>query len=95
MMATATKGIQFENESKVSRFDSSDFAQRGFCKECGSNLFYYYKPQDLYMVCVGAFDDPSQFKLIGEIFVDSQPKGYSFAGDLKRKTEEEFLAEFS
>jgi hypothetical protein len=94
-MAASVDGIEFEGKENIVRYESSDWAERGFCRRCGSNLFYYLKPADTYAVSVGAFDDAEAFRLVGEIFVDHQPPGYRFAGELSRQTEEEVLAEFS
>lgn len=84
--------LNFEGNKHIARYDSSDWAQRGFCRKCGTNLFYYLKAGDRYVLPVGAFDDAEAFRLVGEIYVDHQPPGYRFAGDLSRMTEAEFLA---
>ena len=86
--------IDFSDESRLRRFDSSEWASRGFCGDCGSNLFYYVKAEDRYSMCAGAFDDPSVFELVREIFIDHKPPGYAFAGDRPRMTEAEVLARY-
>lgn len=92
LMAAMVGALRLEGEEDVVRYDSSEWAARGFCRRCGSNLFYYLKPADSYAVPVGAFDDPAPFRLVGEIFVDHQPAGYRFAGELERLTEAQVLA---
>ena len=69
----------------------SDWAERGFCSQCGTNLFYWYADGDQYIMCIGTFDDTTPFTMAGEIYIDSKPPGYAFAGDHPRQTEEEFL----
>ena len=64
MLAVQVGTITFQGE--VSRYDSSEWAERGFCSRCGSNLFYRLKEADQYIVCTGAFDDESEFELVGE-----------------------------
>ncbi len=91
-MATQVDGVQFEGADHIQRYQSSDWAERGFCRQCGTNLFYYLKPQDQYMMWVGTFDDQSQFRLVGEIYIDAKPDGYQFSGDHPKQTEAEFLA---
>ena len=91
-MAASVESVEFEGEQHLKRFDSSEWAQRGFCAKCGTNLFYFLKPASLYMMCSGAFDDAEQFSMAGEIFIDEKPSGYNFAGDHPRQTGEEFLA---
>ncbi len=95
LFAASTQAVSFEGSENIARYRSSDWAERGFCKTCGSNLFYYLKPADKYLMCVGTFDDPSAFRLIGEIYIDHKPAGYDFAGDLPKMTEAEVIAEFT
>jgi hypothetical protein len=92
LFCAATKTATFEGEDKLGRFDSSDWAQRGFCKHCGTVLFYFLKPTQMYLMSVGAFDDQSPFKLVREIFIDRKPEGYAFSGDHPRWTEAETFA---
>ena len=35
--------VSFEGEENISVYSSSEWAERGFCKECGSHLFYRLK----------------------------------------------------
>jgi hypothetical protein len=89
------KGLAFTaGADQVGRYVSSDWAERGFCKGCGTSLFYYAKPADAYIVCVGAFDDQTPFRVVREIFIDKKPSGYDFAGDHERWTEAETFAHF-
>jgi hypothetical protein len=93
--ATAARGVSFEGVENVAHFASSDWAERGFCKTCGSTLFYFLKPTGTYMMSVGAFDDPAVFRLEREIFIDHKPDGYALAGDHPRLTESETIAAFA
>lgn len=92
MMAVNTADVKFQGEDKIKRYASSEWAERGFCSECGSNLFYRLKEGGNYIMTIGAFADESPFSIAGEIFVDEKPPGYNFAGDHPRQTGEEFLA---
>jgi hypothetical protein len=95
VFAAAADGVSFEGAESLVRYRSSEWARRGFCKVCGSNLFYYLEPTGQYMMCVGAFDDSTPFKVVREIFIDHQPPGYALAGTLERETEAQVLAKFS
>ena len=90
--AAGVGSVSFEGEENITRYDSSDWAERGFCKRCGSNLFYRLKEANHYVLWMGAFDDQSSFKLAGEIYIDEKPDAYDLAGDHPRMTGEEFLA---
>ncbi len=92
MLAATVSGITFTGDEHIKRYASSDWAERGFCAECGSNLFYHLKDPGMYMMATGLFDDAGQFSLAGEIYVDEKPAGYDFAGEHPRLTGEEFLA---
>jgi hypothetical protein len=90
--AANARAVAFEGEGSIGRYASSEWAERGFCKSCGSTLFYYLRPTRTYMMSVGAFDDPTPFRLVREIFIDHKPEGYALAGDHPRWTEAETLA---
>ena len=94
-MAAVAGSVVFKGDDNIGIYQSSEWAERGFCKRCGSNLFYHLKPTGQHFLPVGAFDDPTPFKLIGEIYIDSKPPGYDFAGDLPKQTEKEVLAQFA
>ena len=95
VFAASVASVTFEGSDNLGRYSSSEWADRGFCKVCGSGLFYYLKPANQYLMSVGAFDDASAFKLVLEIYVDHKPQGYSLAGDHPRLTEAQALARFA
>ena len=91
-LAVSVESVTFKGGEHIQRYDSSEWAERGFCRRCGSNLFYRLKAQDHYILQLGAFDDQSGFRLVGEIFIDEKPPGYAFGGEHPRQTGAEFLA---
>lgn len=93
-LVTSVHGLKFDGEEHLSRYQSSSWAERGFCNKCGSNLFYRALQSGEYEMCVGTFDDQSDFNLTTEIFVDRKPAGYSLAGDHPRLTEAETLEKY-
>lgn len=95
MFAAAVGDVNFEDETNLARYTSSAWAQRGFCKLCGSHLFYFLKPVGQYLMSVGTFDDPVAFTLAREIYTDHKPAGYGFSGDLPQLTEADVLARFA
>ena len=95
VMAATVTSVQFKGEENVTRYRSSDWAERGFCRTCGAHLFYYLVPFQAYLMCVGSFDEPAEFSLTSEIFVDEKPAGYAFAGEHPRLTGAEVLAKYS
>lgn len=81
----------------VSVFDSSDWAQRGFCRHCGSHLFYRLKENQQYIMPVGLFDIPEEVKVEFncQIFSDQKPNYYEFANQTKMMTGDEVFAAFA
>lgn len=92
LLSALAGSVIFEGEANISRYDSSVWAERGFCSKCGSNLFYRLKEADEHVLCMGAFNDETPFELAGEIYVDEKPPGYDFAGEHPRQTGAEFMA---
>lgn len=93
--ATSVGKLRFDGEEHLTRYQSSDWAERGFCNICGSNLFYRIRKMESHEMCVGAFDDKEGFILTSEIFIDKKPDGYAFAGDHPRLTQKETLEKYS
>ncbi len=87
--------VHFEGEDHISTFDSSDWAERGFCKKCGTHLFYRLKNEGHYAIPVGLFHESSDWKLAEQIFIDQKPSFYSFAEKTKDLTGEEVFAQYS
>ena len=50
-------------------YRSSDRARRGFCRGCGSSLFWQADGSDHVSVTAGTLDDTSGLRLAGHIFV--------------------------
>ncbi|MEQ8896297.1 MAG: GFA family protein [Roseovarius sp.] len=88
----------FEGEGNISLYPSSDWAERAFCTTCGTNLFYRLTTpgphQGDMFVCLGLLDDPSGVTLTEEVFIDEKPAGYAFAGDTRKMTGAELIAQF-
>lgn len=84
-------------EDLVVKYQSSEWAERCFCKTCGSNLFQNAPNFGYYGVSTGVLDDDMQSKLTmdKEVFIDKKPLYYSFKGEQETMTEAEFLALFS
>ena len=88
--------ISFEGEESISVFSSSDWAERGFCSKCGTNLFYRIKDPK-YKFCnfwLGTIEGHEEFEFTSQIFTDNRPSNYEFKNDTKMMTEQEVLELF-
>lgn len=84
---------QFTGEDQLARYASSKWAERGFCKTCGSSLFYRFKPTGSYSFLAGTIADIGEMQLAEQIFVDEKPDYYDFAQKTPMKTGPEVIAE--
>jgi len=82
-------------EDKVSRYDSSEWAERAFCSACGTHLFYRLKQTDQHMLSAGLFDLDGELEFDHQIFIDEKPSYYCFADKTKNMTGAEVFAAFS
>lgn len=92
LLSVACQSVRFDSDAELGRYPSSAWAERGFCRRCGSSLFYRLTGPDQYIVSMGAFTDQAPFHLASEIYVDEKPGSYDFAGSHPRMTGAEFLA---
>lgn len=76
------------------RFQSSEWAERGFCRSCGTHLFYHLLPNDEFILPAGLFGTEN-FQMDSEIFIDEKPAYYTFSNDTKKMTGAEVFAMFA
>lgn len=58
------------SDSTLKWYRSSEDAERGFCTECGSNLFWRKIGDDATSIMAGALNGPTDLKMQSHIFVD-------------------------
>ena len=94
-MAVNCQIVTFEGQENIGRIRSSDWAERGFCTRCGSNLFYHLIESSDYQIAAGLFDDQSKLRMSLQIFTDRKPDFYEFANDTRLMTAAEVVATFA
>ena len=92
-LATLPDTITVTGPAKT--FRSSDWAQRGFCAECGSTLWYETTHDKQRHISAGLFDNAADAPLKLEFFSDQCPQGYALAGEHRKMTTEETIALFA
>ena len=78
--------IEIEGSEHVAVFDSSKWAERGFCSTCGTNLFYRLKQNQQYMVPAGLLDGYEGAQFDHQLFIDQKPAYYAFANETENMT---------
>lgn len=90
----AGKDLTFTGEEFISVYNSSEWAERGFCKQCGSHLFYRLKESGFCNISLGLLENIDQLKFDLQIFIDHKPKQYSFSEKTEELTEAEVFAKY-
>jgi hypothetical protein len=100
LLATTVRGddLTWIGQDHIARFQSSDWAERAWCTNCGSGLWYRITAQGPhqgeYEIPVGLFDDTTGMRLVREIFTDRKSEAFAFAGDHEMLTEAQVIALF-
>ena len=87
--------VSFSGEENISIFSTSDWAERGFCKSCGSHLFYRVKESMHHFIPAGLFEDQSQFVLERQSYIDEKPCYYSFSNETVDMTSAEMKEKYA
>lgn len=66
----------------VSWYQSSEKVRRGFCKTCGSTLFWDPIFRDWTAIAMGVFDTPTHTKISRHIFVSEKGDYYDISDGL-------------
>lgn len=86
--------VSFTGEPAIGVYHSSEWAERGFCRECGTNLFYRLKQDGQYYLNAGLFDDYRDAVFDHQVFIDEKPAYYEFANQTRNMTGAEIFAQF-
>lgn len=84
--------VVFTGEEHISRYSSSNWAERGFCGLCGTHLFYRLKESGQHFVPCGVFGDTVPFELQRQVFIDEKPSFYTFSEETKEMTGAQIFA---
>lgn len=88
--------LQFEDDTYLKLFQSSEWGERGFCRECGTLLFWRTQDGSYCNINVFALDEqPQDLKLTTEIYIDNKPDFYQFKYSREQLTEADVIALFS
>jgi len=74
--------IKITNDDGLAWYKTSNVAQRGFCRECGSSLFWEPFDLDATGIIAGSLDSSLGLKTIGHIFVGEKADFYEITDGL-------------
>ena len=85
--------VRFDSDNKITVYDSTQWAERGFCADCGTHLFIRVKQSGRYILPTGLFDLDQDLEFDHQIFIDKKPAYYCFANETRDMTGEEVFAQ--
>lgn len=74
--------LEVTGADNITWYAASDFAKRGFCRTCGSALFWKRNGSEVTSIMAGLFDSPSGLKAESHIFVADKGDYYAITDDL-------------
>jgi hypothetical protein len=86
--------VDFRGAGDIGVYASSAWAERAFCKRCGTHLYYKLLATGEYFVPAGAFDT-ADFHLASQIYIDKKPEYYSFANQTPMLTEQQVIEQYT
>jgi hypothetical protein len=87
--------LKVDDATHLGAYRSSEWAERCFCRKCGTPLFYRLIAQNMHYVSAEAFDDRKGYALASQIFIDEKPAYYDFANKTHDMTGAEVFAAFA
>ncbi len=87
-------GVTLSASGGLAWYASSDHGEHGFCRHCGSTLFWREAGADRdWAVSVGTLAEDHGQEIVEHIWIDDKPDFYDFADDAPRKTAAQCLGE--
>ena len=69
------------DQGRARRLRSSELVERGFCRDCGTPLFFRYVVKDRISVSIGSLDEPARVKPVNQYGIESRlPAFFELAG---------------
>lgn len=76
--------LTIQGEDNLTWFHASKDAERGFCKFCGSTLFWRHAEEDFTSILAGSLDGETGLKIAKHIFVADKGDYYEIEGDVQQ-----------
>ncbi len=79
--AVAREAFAITESAGLAWYQSSERSRRGFCRQCGSSLFFDHGPEEPIGVAAGSFDGDPAMTMAAHIYVDEAGRYYDIAQD--------------
>ena len=87
--------VSFSNDDSLSVYKSSEWAERVFCKNCGTALAWRLQAGGEYHVSSQLFAEADDYPLKMQVFIDEKPDNYSFSQETATMTAAQIFALFA
>ena len=87
--------VQIDGVEQLKVYKSSEWAERAFCRECGTHIFYKLLHTNEYFVPADLFQNEIEFEFKEQIFIDMKHNYYEFTNQTLNITEAEVFAKFA
>ena len=94
MSVECEQDVVIEGESNIQRYRSSEWAERAFCRTCGTHLFYQLVGTHTYELSAGLFPEGEK-RLVNQIYIDLKPTFYSFTQHTPTMTEQQVIEQYA
>lgn len=84
----------FGGTDHIAVFRSSDWAERAFCKRCGTGLYYRFLPKDSYAISAGLLEEPQDLSRTLDVYVEDRMPWCTLSGASQEMTRDTFLASY-
>lgn len=74
--ACLTDKLVIDGMENLAWFAASDVARRGFCKRCGSSMFWQHKGRDTTSITSGTLDMPTGIREVKHIYLEEKSDYY-------------------
>ncbi|MDX3927305.1 MAG: GFA family protein [Shinella sp.] len=81
-LANAVRASFSVTRGEPSWFRSSHLVRRGFCRDCGTPLFYDMPGEDFINIVLGSLDDPDDVRPLTQSGVEARVPWFSHLADL-------------
>lgn len=77
--------VEIENAGELTWYRATPDARRGFCRNCGSLMFWEPDGRAHLAIMMGAVDNPGDIRLAGHIFVGEKGAYYEIGDGLPQR----------
>ncbi|PKF76563.1 aldehyde-activating protein [Vibrio sp. vnigr-6D03] len=95
LMVPCGEEVDIIGSEYVKEYDSSEWAVRAFCLNCGTHLYSRFKQTNQFNFPAGLFSQWEALDMAMQYFIDIKPSYYCFSNHTPTMTESEVLNHFS